>query len=290
MDAESRLTLAYLNAHPLEAVKQLEGWPAADVAAVLADYSDGDIAAALEHAAPHLAADVLALWPRDRTADILAVLPAPAAIGVLRQFTPEIQRELLTRLDTVVGVGLRSNILYPEGTAGSLADPRMLTLAPDISVSTALEWIKRNPQRATYYHYVVERDGALAGMVTTKQLLIAEPTQLVATIMTDQLETIPAEAAGEELLQHPQWRRYAILPVVDRDGALVGALRYQTLQRVGDQSGVPAAGNVLSDALIQVWEVYALVGLRIMTDMAHVVETSMGEAPPPAPQEGRGEP
>ncbi|GKS56965.1 hypothetical protein YTPLAS18_04920 [Nitrospira sp.] len=287
MNAESRLTLAYLKAYPLEAVKQLESWPAQEVVAVLSDYAEDEIAAILEHAPAHVAADVLLLLPRDRTVTILASLPSPAAIGVLRQCDRQLQRELLSQLDTIVGPGLRSNILHAEGSAASLADPRMLTLAPDVSVASALEWIKRNPQRATYYHYVVERDGALVGMVTTKQLLIAEPTQLVATIMTDQIETVPADAAGEELRQHPQWRRYPMLPVVDRNGLLVGVLRHQALQRLRDEGIVPAAGNVLSDTLIKVWETYALVGLRIMTDLVQVVETSMTEAPRDPRQEGR---
>jgi len=285
MDAEPRVTLAYFKAYPLEATKQLETWTTADIATVLAAFTAQDAAPLLEQFSSDQAAMILLLLPQDQAIEILTVLPTHAAIGILRQFEPEVQGDLFARLDQTVGPGLRLSAAYPESTAASLADPRVVTLPPDIPVSAALERIKHDPRRATYYQYVVERDGVLVGLVTTKELLVADPDQLVATIMKDQLETVSAEAAEEELLQDPNWRLYHTLPVIDRERHFLGALRYRTLRQIEERSAVrPTAGH-LPDALLQMWEAYALIGLRVMTDLAQAVGTTVTDAAPLLQQE-----
>jgi len=287
MDAEPRLTLAYFKSHPLEVTKQLETWSADDVAAVMATFSPQDMASVLEHLPLAQAAAVLELLPQDTTVDIITLLSTASAIGILRQLEPSVQHNLLTILDRRVGPSLRLSMTYPEGTAASLADPRVVILPPDIPVSAALERIKRDPTHATYYHYVVERTGILVGLVTTKELLAASPDRVTATIMNEQIATVAAEATEDELLQTPHWRLYHTLPVVDRQGHFLGALRYRTLRRIEAQSEAKPTTGPLPQALLQMWEGYALIGLHIMTDLAQAIETGVSEQIPTLPKEGK---
>jgi magnesium transporter len=285
MDAEPRVTLAYFNAYPLEAAKQLETWTAADIATVMAAFTAQDAAPVLEQFSSYQAASVLLLLPQDQAIEILAALPTHSAIGILRQFEPAMQGDLLARLDQTVGPSLRLSATYSESTAASLADPRVVTLPPDITVASALERIRHDPRRATYYQYVVERDGVLVGLVTTKELIVADPDELVASIMKDQIESVSAEATEEELLQDPNWRLYHTLPVVDRKGHFLGALRYRTLRQIDERSAVRPTAGSLPDALLQMWEAYALIGLRVMTDLAQAVETTVTDTVPLSKQE-----
>ena len=286
MDPEARLTLEYLKVYPLEAARQLESWSIADIATVIRPLPTQAIVPVMEQFLADLAAAVLNLLPREQAVDIIATLPTASAIGIMRQFDASGQAELFAGLDPTVGPSLRLNLAYPDGTAASLADPRVVTLPPDIPVSTALERIRHDAQRATYYHYVLERDGVLVGLVTTKELLVAEDSQLVASIMRDEVETVKADASEEELLQDPNWRLYHTLPVVDRRGHFLGALRYRTLRRIEAQSEIQPASGTLPQALLQMWEVYALIGLRIMTDLAQVVETGVVDLNPQNGKEG----
>jgi len=287
MDAESRLTLAYFKSHPLEATRQLESWPATDVAAVLAPYSSEDIATLLEHVSARHAAEILPQLSQDKTSDIMTLLPTVSAVRILRQCDPSVQNDLLARLDQSVGVGLRLSMTYPDGTAASLADPRVTSLSPDMTVLAALERIRRDAAHATYYHYVVKLDGTLAGLVTTKELLAASPDQLITAIMNEQISTVAAEATEDELLQAPQWHLYHTLPVVDRQGRFIGALRYKTLRRVEEQFKVKPAAGPLPQALLQMWEVYALIGLHLMTDLSQTIETGVSEQMPTLQKEGQ---
>lgn len=286
MDAETRLTLEYLKAYPLEALKHLETWTATDIAQVMSPLPPEHVAAVLDHCTDDLAADVLLLLPDEQAAAVIAGLSTPSAIGILRQFDSDRQNRMFALLEPTVGPGLRLRIAYPDGTAGSVADPRVTTLPPDISVSAALERVTRDARRATYYHYVVERDGVLAGLVTTKELLVAAPTDLVATVMRDQVESIAAETLEGEVLQDPNWRFYHTLPVVDRERRFLGALRYRTLKRLEEQVAVSKRPGSLPATLLQMWEAYALIGLRIMTDLAQAAEAGLKVGAPAHTQDG----
>ena len=285
MEAEPRVTLAYFQAYPLEAAKQLETWTTTDIATVLAAFTAQDAAPLLEQFTSYQAAAVLLLLPHDQAVEILTALPTHAAIGILRQFEPSVQGDLFARLDESVGPSLRLSAAYPESTAASLADPRVVTLPPDISVAAALARIRQDPGRATYYQYIVERDGVLVGLVTTKELVVADPDELVATIMKDQIESVSAEATEEELLQDPNWRLYHTLPVVDRQRHFLGALRYRTLRQIEGRSEVRPTAGSLPDALLQMWEAYSLIGVHILTDLAQVVETTVTDQGPLSNQE-----
>lgn len=277
MDAESRLTLAYFKSHPIDASRLLEAWSAEDIIAVMEEFPPEVIAPVLEFLSPSRTAEVLDLLPQEKTVAIIARFPSASAIRLLRLFEPHRQRDLLTRLDQTLGPSLRLSMDYPDGTAASLADPRVTTLSPDISVADALDRIKHDPAHATYYHYVVNRAGILVGLVTTKELLVADPRHLVATVMNDQFITVSAEATEAEVLQNPHWRLYHTLPVVDREGNFLGALRYRTLRRVEERSSVKSTAGPLPQTLLQMWEAYALIGLRIMTDLAQAIEVSTSE-------------
>ncbi len=275
MDAEARLTRAYFKAHPLEATRQLESWSATDVAGILSPYVPEDIAAVLEHLSPLHAARILALLSPETTADVATLLPTASAVRVLRQCAPSVQEDILARLDQSIGPALRLRMTYPNGTAASLADPRVTTLPPDILAGDALERIRRDIAHATYYHYVVERDGLLVGLVTTKTLLGAFPGQAIAAIMKEQIVSVAAESTEDELRQTPHWRLYHTLPVVDHQHRFIGALHYRTLRRLEAQSEPAPTAGPLPHALLQMWEAYALIGLHIMTDLTQAVETSV---------------
>jgi len=284
MNSESRLTLAYFTSHPIEATRQLESWSAEDVASILAPYAPQDVTLLFEHLSGRHAAEILSLLSQEKTVEIMTLLPTVSAVKVLRQCDPAVQDTLLARLDQSVGVGLRLSMTYPVGTAAGLADPRVTILPPDMIVSAALDRIKRDAAHATYYHYVVEQDGSLAGLVTTKELLAAPPDELIATIMKKQVSTVAAEATENEVLQAPHWRLYHTLPVVDRQGRFIGALRYRTLRHVEEQSTVKPTAGPLPQALLQIWEAYALIGLHLMTDLSQAIETGVSEQMPTSPK------
>lgn len=271
MDPGDRLTLAYLQTHPVEAARRLEFLPPQEAVALLAPFDPRDMAVVLEHLLPDAGAALLGQLPIETAAEALSHVTSAAAIALLRQCGRELQADLVTRLTPDVRPTIQLALTYPENTAGSLADPQILTLAPDLSVWEALTRVSRDHRRATYYLYVLDRAAKLTGVVSLKELLAADPNDLVGTVMSSKLVSVSAASTAEELLSHPNWRMFHTMPVVDRNGAFLGALRYRTLRLLEEQPQARDGPGSLSGALIGLWEAYALTGIRVMTDVAEAI-------------------
>jgi magnesium transporter len=271
MELEHHLTLGYFQAHPVEAARHLESL-GPQAASALLDVLPGDeIANVLEHCLPVSTAKILEEFPPGLSADVLSAMNATSAIGVLRQFEEATRYDILERLDNAIGSTLRRALRYSPNTAGSLADPQVFTLPPDIPVEEAISRIRTYGQKAMYYIYVIDRDGKLEGVLTLRQLLIDTSGHSVGTLMEQQIITLSAEANFEEILKHPEWSRFHTLPVVDRWGTFFGALRYRMLRRIEkDVEGKAPLGS-MSDSLMQLWEAYSITGIRLMTDVAQTL-------------------
>lgn len=271
MELEHHLTLGYFQAHPVEAARHLESLGPQEASMVLELLSGEDIANVLEYCLPVSTAKILGELPKDVCADVLSAMNATSAIGVLRQFEEAGRVAILERMDNSMGATLRRALRYSPNTAGSLADPQVFTLPPDIPVEEAISRIRTYGQKAMYYIYVIDRDGKLEGVVTLRQLLVDSSAHSVGTLMENQITTLSAEANLEEILNHPEWSRFHTLPVVDRWGTFFGALRYRMLRRIEkDVLGKAPLGSV-SDSLMQLWEAYSITGIRLMTDVAQTI-------------------
>ena len=272
MELEHRLTLGYLQAHPVEAARHLESLDPHEAASLLEALPGEEIAGVLEHCLPVSTAKIIEELSKDLGAGVLGAMNATSAIGVLRQFEEPVRQDVLDRLDNPMGATLRRALRYSPNTAGSLADPQVFTLPPDIAVEEAVDRIRTYGQKAMYYVYVIDRDSKLEGVLTLRQLLIDRSDHLVGTLMETQIITLSAEANLEEILKHSEWSRFHTLPVVDRWGTFFGALRYRMLRRIEKDVGGKAPLGSVSDSLMQLWEVYSLTGIRLMTDVAETLQ------------------
>ncbi len=272
MELEHHLTLGYFQSHPVEAARHLESLGPQAAGMLLEALPGEEIANVLEHCLPVSTAKILEELSKDLSADVLSAMNATSSIGVLRQFEETTRYDILERLDNSMGATLRRALRYSPNTAGSLADPQVFTLPPDIPVEEAISRIRTYGQKAMYYIYVIDRDGKLEGVVTLRQLLVDTSDHLVGTLMETQITTLSAEANLEEIIKHPEWSRFHTLPVVDRWGTFFGALRYRMLRRIEkDVEGKAPLGSV-SDSLMQLWEAYSLTGIRLMTDVAQTLQ------------------
>ncbi|MGK7917079.1 MAG: magnesium transporter [Prochloraceae cyanobacterium] len=151
--------------------------------------------------------------PDDR-ADLFDELPAKVVKRLLEQLSPE-ERQVTAQL-----------LGYLPETAGRLMTPEYISLRQEFTVQQALEQVRREAPRVEtiYVIYVTDDSRHLCGVVSLRDLFIAELDQNLWEVMTPQVIFVTTDTDQEEVAKVIE--RYDILsvPVVDREKRLVGII------------------------------------------------------------------
>ena len=285
MKLEQQLRHRFLEKHPLEAARYLEGLPLESTRELLQSMDTEGVAQTLEYFLPGAAATILKAYSTETTAEILSRLSPGSSRAILRQFDLATQEKFFEHLAPQTAAFFRRTVPLAEHTAGSLADPHVLTLPPDITVEEGLQRIMHVPHQAIYYLYIIDRKNILVGVVLMKELLVAEATSTLASIMDHNVKVIPASASAQDIVAHHAWARFDSLPVIDQDKSFIGALRHRALRQFLQSQSTKYQPAFLSDALLELWEAYSLSGMVLMTTMGDLLTATTPRVPDREEQE-----
>jgi len=174
---------------------------------------------------PGLQKQVMADLPDQRLAVLIARLSADDSAELLRLLDEDRRDEVLGHLDRGVAIRLRNLMQFGEETAGGIMNPEVVFFRAEQSVSHTLERLRELAQtRRIFYLYVTDERGHLAGIVNLWQLVTADADRTLAEIMGTDVVTVQVGTPQEEVAR--VFSRYDLLmvPVLDEDGRLVGAI------------------------------------------------------------------
>lgn len=242
--ATQRAAHVYMNRHPEEAVRVLEGFSPGEIVAALQEASVESVAGVLACFAPALASSCLAHWPEGERSRVVEQLPASIAAALLRQLEPVVLEDVLGGLSATVRASLNQALRYPDQSAGALADPSVLTLHSDLTVEEALVRLSESGGPVASRLFVLNRSQRLVGAVTPGQLLGSRPDTLVASLELDTAPAVPAHASAQTLSARPPSPEP--IAVVDPQGTFLGIIGANTLNRLGGRKGRPPAMHLLA--------------------------------------------
>jgi CBS domain-containing protein len=228
------LRLSQLNF--VEAFAELAELRPADIADVVGQVGARERAAVLGALNAYLAADTLqemdedaraaalAEMPVGRAAKVLEKLDADVAADLLADLPEDLAEELLSRQTDDRERALRRLASHDEDTAGGLMTLEYVTLPAATPAGEAVAWLRRErpDQHAMSYIYAVDAEGRLAGVLSLRELVLADPAQTVAEIMEDDLVTVGVDAEEEEVGRLMTKYNLLAVPVVDEERRMLG--------------------------------------------------------------------
>jgi magnesium transporter len=277
METMRRFASRFAADHPTEAARRLEGLTPRNVASFFEKADPATAAAVLDRMAPPIAASCIGAMDIARGSEVVGLLPVDRGIRLLRHLDPEHRAHILRLLPGKLAEQAERTLRFPEGSAGGLADGSVIPLPTDMTVNDALR-VARDPRFP--YVYVVDRDHILVGVVHKREVQAGSENTTLDSIMTPNATRVPAHAAAAELHRHPAWRDLDALPVVDRRGVYVGAIRHKRLRGVEESRSAIGGAAAPLGTLLDVAEVY-WIGL------ASVV-AALAEGSAESREEGRG--
>ena len=152
----------------------------------------------------------------DDAAALVEEMPANVVKRILKQADPEMRKS--------INLILR----YPENSAGSLMTTEYVSLRPDMTVEESILRIRRQGvDKETIYTCYVTKDRKLLGIITVKDLLLAQDDEmLVEDIMLTNLISVTTHTDQEEVARMFSKYDFLALPVVDNENRMVGIVTF----------------------------------------------------------------
>jgi magnesium transporter len=237
VSAELALLTTFATEHPIDVASYLERGTPEEIAHVLAQLDHDAAARVLARLTPSAAAAGLGALELDAAAEILAEAGPSTAALVLARCPENLRHATLAAMTGRMADAVRRLLVHPAHTAGSIMDAMVPAVADDASVGDALDQVRGHVDHALYYIYITDRTQRLVGVTTLRQLLQADEETSVLSVMRERPTYVPAHASLTAVVAHPGWRHYHALPVVDREGTLLGVIRYDTARSIERELG-----------------------------------------------------
>ena len=162
----------------------------------------------------------------DDAADIVEEMPANVVKRILKNADPEMRSSI------------NQILRYPENSAGSIMTTEYVSLRPHMTVEEAILRIRRQgiDKETIYTCYVTAKDRTLIGLVTVKDLLLAEDDEMeIEDIMLKNLIFVNTRTDQEEVALMFSKYNFLALPVVDGEGRMVGIVTFDDAMDVMEE-------------------------------------------------------
>ncbi len=219
-----------------QALAVLQTFQAPDQADLLDELDANHQVLLLPKLEPEASADILEEMDETRAAELVAALAPAAAVRILDEMEPDEAADLLGDLEPAQAGELLSKLedaaeirpllLHADDSAGGLMTSEFLALRRRTAVADALAAVRAwQPKSDTLSDlFVIDRDGRLCGVVSLRQLVIADAAALVGDVMDPEPVWVVVGTDQEQCAQLMTRYNLLALPVVNSAHNLVGVI------------------------------------------------------------------
>ena len=162
----------------------------------------------------------------DDAADIVEEMPANVVKRILKNADPEMRSSI------------NQILRYPEYSAGSIMTTEYVSLRPHMTVEEAILRIRRQgvDKETIYTCYVTAKDRRLLGIVTVKDLLLAEDDEMkIEDLMITNMIYVTTQTDQEDVARMFSKYNFLALPVVDGESRMVGIVTFDDAMDVMEE-------------------------------------------------------
>ena len=170
--------------------------------------------------------------------EVLDELYVDDAADLVEEMPANVVRRILTQADPEMRSSINQILRYPENSAGALMTMEYVSLRPDMTVEEAILRIRRQgvDKETIYTCYVLAKDRTLQGIVTVKDLLLAESDETeISEIMTTNVISVTTQDDQEEVAKMFSKYNFLALPVVDKENRMVGIVTFDDAMDVMEE-------------------------------------------------------
>jgi CBS domain-containing protein len=210
--------------HPADLATIIDQLAPRDRAGVLASLDDEAVADTIEEMEPDTQVEVLEDLEPGRAADILEEMSPDDAADLVADLSQTARDEILALMEGDEAAEVRELLGYPEDTAGGIMTTEFVAVPEHLTAGETIDRLRQlEPDAETiYYVYVTDDDGRLTGVLSLRDLIVAQPETKISEVMINEPVAVGALADQDEVAEVVAHYNLLAVPVVDDDRHLVG--------------------------------------------------------------------
>src|SRR5699024_5946354 len=155
---------------------------------------------------------------------VLAEMAADNAVDLIKELTIDEVARFLAVMEKQAAEEIKTLLHYEEKTAGSIMSTEFVSI---LTTQTAAEVLAEMKEKAPdaetiYYTYVLDEQQRLAGVISLRDLIVAEADDKIKSLMSDNIVSVSVGRDQREVAQMIQDYDFLALPVVDFQNHLLG--------------------------------------------------------------------
>ncbi|HDA7704938.1 TPA: magnesium transporter [Staphylococcus aureus] len=169
--------------------------------------------------------------------NILEEMSYDNAVDILNELTKPKVASLLTLMNKDDANEIKALLHYDEDTAGGIMTTEYLSLKAHTPVKEALLLVKAQaPDAETIYViFVVDDDGKLVGVLSLRDLIVAENDAYIEDIMNERVISVNVADDQEDVAQVMRDYDFMAVPVIDYQEHLLGIITIDDILDVMDE-------------------------------------------------------
>ncbi|MFC2993822.1 magnesium transporter [Acinetobacter sichuanensis] len=234
--------------HNIEEIKRLiKQVNHADLADVLATLSF-DVQVKLIEYLPHAAyvfeflslaqqLEIAEQLPTSQLVQLISEMHSDDRTDLFKALSKNLKNEVYAQLDPQIQQQIQKLAQYAEESAGAIMSSDFVALSPNLTIPQAIEQIRQqaSDRETLYLIYIVDQASKLLGVVSLREIILAEPTKRIADIMTTDLVVGAVHEDQESIAQKLSHYDFIALPILDDEQHLLGIVTYDDAMDVAQE-------------------------------------------------------
>lgn len=160
----------------------------------------------------------------EKSSKVLDLMDNDDLALLLDELSPEKKDSLLSGMKSEESKAVTDIMNYPPETAGRIMTNRFVWIRNYYTVREAVDKLKSFAEFAETinYLYVVDEGRKLVGVVSYRDLLLADPNEKINSIMYERVIAVSVTTDQEVVARMTERYDFLAIPVVDEDNVLVG--------------------------------------------------------------------
>ncbi len=187
------------------------------------------------------------------------------AVDLVEEMPANVVRRILSQADPDTRKSINELLQYPENSAGSIMTTEYVGLQPQMTVGESILRIRRTGlDKETIYTCYVTQNRTLVGLVTVKDLLLAEDDDTpIEELMETNVISVSTLTDQEEVARMFAKYNFLAIPVVDTENRMIGIVTFDDAMDVMEEeatedieimSGMSPSEKTYSRA--RVWDLF----------------------------------